>query len=86
MLYALDYSYYIGGTKRPTTEGKKMKKVNVATTKNTATYYIDVFGDIFESIEEAEFCGLAGSVTRDAFYVGSKDEMKNAAWAAYHAN
>jgi hypothetical protein len=63
-----------------------MKTVNVATTSDTATYYIDANGDIFESLDEAEVCGVLGKVIRDAFYVGTHEEMKNAAWAAYYSN
>jgi len=43
---------------------------------NKARYYIDVYGDIHETLYEAEFFGLAKTVEIDGFYVGSRDEMK----------
>lgn len=63
-----------------------MKTVNAATNQeNTTEYYIDVYGDIFASKEEAEVCGIEGKVIVDGFYVGSAEEMKQAAKDKYLA-
>lgn len=62
-----------------------MKAVNVATGDNTATFFVDAEGDIFDTVEEAEVLGLAGTITRDALYVGSLDEMRQAALEAYNS-
>ncbi len=63
-----------------------MKTVKAYTDKhNTATYYIDVYGDIFETLEEAELLGLDGVVIVDGFTVGCLDHMKKRALEKYHA-
>ncbi len=63
-----------------------MKTVKAYTDKhNTATYYIDVFGDIFETLEDAELLGIDGVVVVDGFTVGSLDDMKKSALEKYHA-
>jgi len=53
--------------------------------KGTATFYVCVYGDIFDTAEEAEITGLAGTVTVDGFFVGSMDEMRRAALSKYNA-
>ena len=63
-----------------------MKNVNAATqTESAATFYVCVYGDIFDTAEEAEITGLAGTVTVDGFFVGSMDEMRRAALSKYNA-
>ena len=63
-----------------------MKNVNAATqTESTATFYVCVYGDIFDTAEEAEITGLAGTVTVDGFFVGSMDDMRRSALAKYNS-
>lgn len=63
-----------------------MKTVEAYTDKdNTTTFYIDIYGDIFDTAEEAEFCGIAGRVVVDAFYVGSLSQMRASALEKYQA-
>jgi hypothetical protein len=52
---------------------------------NTATYYIDIYGDIFDTQEDAEVFGVAGKVIVDGFFVGTIEEMRLAALDAYQA-
>ncbi len=58
-----------------------MKIVNVATSEQTATFYIDQYEDIFDSRDEAEIAGaVIGTVTVDALYVGGNmDNMRTRA-------
>jgi len=63
-----------------------MKNVNAARqTEGTATFYVCVYGDIFDTAEEAEITGLAGTVTVDGFFVGSMDDMRRSALAKYNS-
>jgi len=50
-----------------------------------AVFYVDVYGDIFDSQEEAELLGMAGTVTVEGFYVGTAEGMKRAALEKYNA-
>ena len=62
-----------------------MKNVNIATdTDNTMTYYVDVYGDIFDNISDAELFGIAVKVTVHGFFVGTTDEMEQHALDAYN--
>lgn len=57
-----------------------MKTVNAYTdADNTTDLYIDVYGDIFWTLEDAQIMGVAGKVIVDNFYVGTPEEMKKAA-------
>lgn len=63
-----------------------MKTVNAYTTpENTTTFWIDVEGDIFDNKEDAELIGIAGKVVVDCFYVGTLEQMKQAALEKYLA-
>lgn len=63
-----------------------MKTVNAATNQeNTAEYFVDVYGDIHETLEDAEEMGVAGKVIVDGMYVGSAEEMRAAALRKYMA-
>ena len=55
-----------------------MKTINLSSNDNdnVANWYQDQFGDIFETMEEAEICGLSKKIITDAFYVGTMDEWK----------
>ena len=52
--------------------------------ENTATFFVDVYGDIFDTLEEAELLGLDGTVQVPSLYVGSLEEMRAAALAKYN--
>ncbi len=62
-----------------------MKTYNLTTTKDsdTATYYVDVEGDFLETKEDADLLGAVAEVIVDGFFVGSADEMKQAAHEKY---
>ena len=62
-----------------------MKTVNAAKTENTATYYVDVYGDIFETESEARELGITGRIIVDALFVGSANDMRAAALRKYNA-
>ncbi len=62
-----------------------MKIVNGATAENTAVFFVDVEGDIFDTAEEAQACGLAGQVIVDSFFVGRLDDMRARALRIYNA-
>lgn len=63
-----------------------MEKVNCATqTENVASFFVDVEGDIFDTLEAADVCGVVAEVVVDGFYVGSLDDIRAAALAKYNA-
>lgn len=63
-----------------------MKNVNAATSQeNTATFYIDECGDIFDCRDDAGLLGLAGTVVVDGMFVGSLDDMRSSALRKYNA-
>ena len=51
---------------------------------NTADYYISTEGDIFDTQEEAEITGCIAKVIVHGMYVGSSDDMKQAALVKYN--
>ena len=63
-----------------------MKTVNIATSENTATFFVDIHGDIHDHRADAVEMGLAGTVTVNALYVGSTDQQREAALEAYRVN
>lgn len=64
-----------------------MKTYNFATDQtNTAAYYVDQDGDFLETQAECELDGLGVCVAKvivHGFYVGSADEMREAAHRKY---
>ena len=52
---------------------------------NTADYYISTEGDIFDTQEEAEITGCIAKVIVHGMYVGSAEEMRQAALEKYKA-
>lgn len=63
-----------------------MKIVNGATSENTATFFVDIEGDIFEHQVEASVCGIAGKIVVDSFFVGSLTDMMARALRIYNAH
>ena len=63
-----------------------MKVVNAYTEDNTAVYFIDVYGDIFETEQEASILGIEGKVVVDGFFAGSSEDMKKSALRKYNSN
>jgi hypothetical protein len=54
-----------------------MTTINLSTQDdNTTTFYIDVYGDIFETSKEASLLGISKEVIVDNFYPGTIDEWK----------
>ena len=64
-----------------------MKTINAATDQNnTASFFIDADGDIFDTLEEAsEVSSCVAEIVVDGLYVGSLDEMRAAALRKYQA-
>ena len=63
-----------------------MKIVNAYTDEdNTATYFVDVYGDILETEQDAKIGGIVGKVVVDGFFAGSKEDMKKSALRKYKA-
>jgi len=51
--------------------------LDVDRTVPQASFYIDVYGDIFDTKPEAELLGCVAEIVVDSLFVGSMAEMRN---------
>lgn len=68
--------------------GMGINELNLRTSgdMDEAIFWIDNFGDIHDSIQDAELIGtVAGMIRMDSMFVGSLDKMRSYALASYQS-